>query len=486
MHCSAMPNRSCSAVWLCLWVVSISTRLPRSPTTKAPTAIKSSISFRLLVDKSLLIAENTTGTTRYRMLETVRQYAADKLSASGEAPNVRARHRNHYTDLAGLLDTPERAGLEDSIRQIQSELGNLRAAFAWSCENDEPEMALRLAFSLQPFWLGRGHIQEGTSWFDAALPNDERKAEVSPAVWARSVADRAVLTASAGILDGLKHMQQAIAIARDAGEPVLLARVLTASAALNAYSPSAAAADFDEGIDLARRLGDQWRLAQILSWKAVSALIAGEPAVMAAAAEEGGPVAAAIGDRYHSHACQWALATALYIQGYRIRPVELARELAAHADGVGDRLWKVNALIGVASGLAATDDVLGAAAALEEAGDAATELGGHFPTMVLATAVAVALAAGDAATAWARAQTARPLLTLHSETGRLYLHALAAAALSCGELGAARDLADEAVSVNSGVHLVWALIRRAEVALARGNPNRPSVTRVLRWCVRST
>ena len=54
----------------------------------------------LLVDKSLVIAENTGGRTRYRLLETVRQYTLEKLGESGEADDIRARHRDHYVAMA--------------------------------------------------------------------------------------------------------------------------------------------------------------------------------------------------------------------------------------------------------------------------------------------------------------------------------------------------------------------------------------------------
>jgi len=60
----------------------------------------------LLVDKSLVVAENTGGRTRYRLLETVRQYALEKLGESGEADAMRARHRDYYTAMAALLDAP--------------------------------------------------------------------------------------------------------------------------------------------------------------------------------------------------------------------------------------------------------------------------------------------------------------------------------------------------------------------------------------------
>ena len=84
----------------------------------------------LLVDKSLAVAENTGGRTRYRLLETVRQYAQEKLGESGEADAVRTRHRDHY--MAALRHTAARAGHQQRIERADTEIDNLRAVFAWS------------------------------------------------------------------------------------------------------------------------------------------------------------------------------------------------------------------------------------------------------------------------------------------------------------------------------------------------------------------
>ena len=92
----------------------------------------------LLVDKSLVVADDSGGRTRYRLLETVRQYAAEKLGESGEADAVRARHRDYYTSFAAL----RRAGREQLIEQAEIEIDNLRAAFGWSRENSDVELAL--------------------------------------------------------------------------------------------------------------------------------------------------------------------------------------------------------------------------------------------------------------------------------------------------------------------------------------------------------
>jgi predicted ATPase len=91
----------------------------------------------LLVDKSLVVADDSGGRTRYRLLETVRQYALEKLG--GEAGAPRARHRDHYTALAALLDAPAGSNYEQHIEQAETEIDNLRAPFAWSLENSDAE-----------------------------------------------------------------------------------------------------------------------------------------------------------------------------------------------------------------------------------------------------------------------------------------------------------------------------------------------------------
>ena len=176
----------------------------------------------LLVDKSLVVADESGGRTRYRLLETVRQYAAEKLAESGDADAVRSRHRDHYTAIAALLDAPAGSDYERRLEQAETEIDNLRAAFGWSRENSDTELALALASSLQPLWLKRGRIREGLAWFDAALADlDAQHPGVAAAVRARALADKAVLDAVLGA-DTLERAQQALAIARELDEPALL------------------------------------------------------------------------------------------------------------------------------------------------------------------------------------------------------------------------------------------------------------------------
>ena len=184
----------------------------------------------LLVDKSLVVADDTGGRTRYRLLETVRQYALEKLGESGEADAVRTRHRDHYTSMAALLDAPAGSDYEQRIEQADLEMDNLRAAFEWSRETSEVERRCSLRRRCSRCgWRGAAS-GKGVAWFDTALGRPRRRSthEVAAAVHARALADRALLAALMGAADAVDQAQQALAIAREVDDPALLARALTA------------------------------------------------------------------------------------------------------------------------------------------------------------------------------------------------------------------------------------------------------------------
>ncbi len=122
-----------------------------------------------LVDKSLVQVEHGGGTARYRLLETVRQFADQRLRDAGEkAAHVRA-HRDWYVAFAAAHD-PERAVgvVNDTPHALEVEHDNLRAALSSGLAED-PAVALRLAVSLWRFWLAHGHFSEGSRWLEATL-----------------------------------------------------------------------------------------------------------------------------------------------------------------------------------------------------------------------------------------------------------------------------------------------------------------------------
>jgi predicted ATPase/DNA-binding SARP family transcriptional activator/TolA-binding protein len=124
-----------------------------------------------LVDKSLVVAEEQKGVTRYRLLETVREYAVEKLQESGETERIKARHRDWFLALAEVAE-PQLRGSEQQewLDRLEREHDNLRTALAWCAEEEAGvEAGLRLAGALGPFWNTRGHLTEGRNHLQRAL-----------------------------------------------------------------------------------------------------------------------------------------------------------------------------------------------------------------------------------------------------------------------------------------------------------------------------
>jgi DNA-binding CsgD family transcriptional regulator len=428
----------------------------------------------LLVDKSLVVADDSRGRTRYRLLETVRQYALEKLGESGEADAVRSRHRDHYTAMAAVLDAPAGRDYEQRLEQAEIEIDNLRAAFAWSREHSDVELALALASSLQPLWQARGRIQEGRTWFDATLADlDAQHPEVGAAVRARALADKAVLDAMVGSIDSLDQAEQALAIAREVNEPALLARALTACGFIAGlgYNAEVARACFTEAIGLARATDDQWRLSQILAQQATGAFVAGDLLGMRAACEEGRDLADAIGDRFNSRVCRFYLAAAQQFSGDLAGAVAQSGEVAAEAEAAHDQMMRVFSLGGQSMALAYRGEAAAARAAVEAILEGGAELGRRFAALGHAVVGVAALAAGDGAEAHeAREAANQDMIVVSGGAAALQRVWRAEAALADRDLAAARGWADEAVSTTTGWWLMWALTMRARVAIAQGEP----------------
>ena len=426
----------------------------------------------LLVDKSLVVTDNTGAVTRYRLLETVRQYALDKLGESAEANAVRSRHRDYYTAMAALLDAPARSDYEQRLEQAEAEADNLRAAFGWSRENCEAELALALASSLQPLWQARGRLREGLAWFDAAFADlDAEHAEVAAVVRARALADRAVLATLMAAAYSLDQAQEALAIAREVDDPALLARALTACSVIAVFAnPEVARAYFAEAIGLARALDDRWRLSQLLGWQSVAAAAAGDPIAGRAAGQEGRDLAEAIGDRFHSRQCRWSLGWAQLFQGDLAGAAAQFGEVAAEAEAAHDEMSNAQSLQSQSQVLAWQGKTGAARGAAEAAIEAAAELGGITAGSTHLALVIAALAAGDVVAALDASEAAwqpHSVLPAGRALGRAYG---AQAALAGGDLIAARRWADEAVSTTTGFWLMGALTTRARVANAQGEP----------------
>jgi DNA-binding CsgD family transcriptional regulator len=424
----------------------------------------------LLVDKSLVVAESAQGQTRYRMLETVRQYAAEKLGESDEPESIRARHRGYYTSLAAELDNSPAGQHEKLLGQAELNIDNSRAAFAWSQDNGDAEAAMQLASSLLPMWLARGRIIEGLSWFEALLADQGGgDADIAPAVHARALADKALLDAWGIISDRLDQAEKALTIARQVGDKALLARALAACGSIAAYDPDVARPYLAEASEVARELGDQWRLSQILGWQSYVEFYAGDPRAANAAGAEGRDVANSIGDRFNSRFCRsWGIVAPQIICSDLLAATDLCTELLEEADAASDLLCRFLAVQHL--GIIATyqGDTARAATFATAVVDSGDELGGFFAGCGQMFAGWSALAAGDAAATKHAYELGWPIVSVHSAACSVFVSWQAEVALATGDLGEARRWAEGAVNVTRGWHLATALTTRSRVALAEG------------------
>ena len=426
----------------------------------------------LLVDKSLVVADDSQGRTRYRLLETVRQYAQEKLGESGEADAVRSCHRDYYTSLAAAADAPAGSDYEQRLDQAEMEIDNLRAAFGWSRENSDIEPALALASSLQPLWLTRGRPREGLAWFDAILTHKvAQDAEVAAAVRARALADKAVLDTILGGADSLNQAQQALVLAREIEDPAVLARVLTACGLTAAYNAELAAEYFAEAIELSRELDDKWRLSQILACQADAATAASDPIAARVAAEEGRDLADAIGDGSNSRHCRVCLGVAQTWQGDLAGAVAQLRAVAAEAEAAHDGLFHAVSLGHQGTALAWQGETDAARAAADASLESGSEFGGLAASVGYFALANAALAVGDVGAALdATAATWQHGNFLPGFAAHLR-PIIAQAALAGGDLIAARSWADDAVATAPGwAVLMVALTTRARVTIAQGEP----------------
>lgn len=422
----------------------------------------------LLVDKSLVVADRAAGRTRYRLLETVRQYALLKLGESGEADAVRVRHCDYYTALAARLDAPAADGHQRRVEHAEAELNNLRAAFTWSRENGDPEVALQIASSLQPLWLTRGRLREGMSWLDAGLADvSAGERDIAPEVCARALADAALLDGWLGVPERREQAAEALVIARGLGAPPLLVRALTACCGTASFDVEQGAAYYAEAIEMARGVGDRWRLSQLLGFQAYALMMAGDATAALAAGEEGVVLADAIGDRFAAGQCR-VLAGAQAVHGDLRGADAQLTELIADADSAGDPLCRFNGLTTHSFVLGWQGKTSAARAAAEAAIDCATHLGVLIEGQGYLTLAAAALADGDVGAAkealadgWSR--------LADTEFSTMNTPWRAETDFAAGDLAAARYWADKAVSATRGFFRVRALTTRARVAFAEGD-----------------
>ena len=227
----------------------------------------------LLTEQSLIrTTDRAEPEPRSAMLATIREFATERLDASGEAEAVRRRHAEAFVGLAeeaaGGLTGPEGASWND---RLEAEHDNLRAALDWIVEADEGALGLRMVSALWRFWQVRGHLQEGQQRIDHVLAMGSAPSQ-APALLARAEAAAGSISYWRWDSRGMsRHYAAALGHARASGDKALLAKGLYDAG----FAPSETAAGlgsrsreglryFEESLELYRELDDKAGIASAL------------------------------------------------------------------------------------------------------------------------------------------------------------------------------------------------------------------------------
>jgi predicted ATPase/class 3 adenylate cyclase len=252
-----------------------------------------------LVDQSLLRqAPGSDEEPRFALLETIREYALERLESSGEAEQLRRRHALYYLALAEAAE-PELLGAEQSawLPRLDVEHDNLQAALAW-CQTDagDVELGLRLCDALWCYWEIRGLLQEGRRWLEGMLA-------LAPG---RTALRAAALTGAGGLAFNQGDYAAACAlhdeslqIRRELGDRRGIAVSLgnLGNVALEQGDLGAARARYEDGLAIMRELDDTWLIATVLHNLGNVAREQGDYAVARARYEESLAIMRGVGDK---------------------------------------------------------------------------------------------------------------------------------------------------------------------------------------------
>jgi predicted ATPase/DNA-binding CsgD family transcriptional regulator len=257
-----------------------------------------------LVDKSLVMAETGgQAEARYRLLETIREYALEKLKEAGEETRLRDRHLNFFVarveEIAPRLQGSSYQGLW--LNWLDGELDNMRSALAWSLESRHIENGLRLVVALIWYSRTRGHLLAG-NWLEQLLAQTNET--IAPMLRAQAyiyASYRAALQGDAAT--ATSHARTAMALYESAGET---AKPVMADALLGLAMASQATGDFvtaqqicERAATLFRELGDMYKLTMTLIGQTVIELGLGNSVRARILLDEGLAMAKKVGEPHH-------------------------------------------------------------------------------------------------------------------------------------------------------------------------------------------
>jgi non-specific serine/threonine protein kinase len=233
-----------------------------TPDTRDPTSASDVADvLARLAGKSMVLVEGNGEEARYRLLETVHQYAEEKLIDAGEAEPLRDRHRDWYAALAERSEPGQRGPRQEEWRdRLEAELDNMRAALAWGLEGDL-EVSARLAGSLARFWMMFGNQTEGLAWLKAILARDRAARSLSRRVRASVLLWTTLLGMDQGDLGMAREpLEESLALYRELGDTpgiIHALRELGLCLVLQGELGDQTRAILEESLQLARAEGDQ-------------------------------------------------------------------------------------------------------------------------------------------------------------------------------------------------------------------------------------
>jgi predicted ATPase/class 3 adenylate cyclase len=295
-----------------------------------------------LLDKSLLRQEEgPNGEPRFVMLETVHEFAREKLKESAEAEEINRAHAQYFLTLAEEAN-PELKGANqlEWLERLEAEHDNMRAALTWALKRKEVEVALRLGGALWWFWSMRGYHSEGRRWLEEALAMDGR---VSPEVRAMALAGVGELAFDQGDLDRAKEAcQEGLELleheeGREAREAKLNLLVWLGFVAWVREEYERAKQLFEEGLALSRERSDTWWLATFLLYVAIVPHYLGDYERATELTEESMDLFREQGDKHSLAYCLNNLAMMVYSQGDLGRAAQLTEEAVALFRELGAR-----------------------------------------------------------------------------------------------------------------------------------------------------
>jgi predicted ATPase/class 3 adenylate cyclase len=326
-----------------------------------------------IVDQSLVRRDEAAqGEPRFMMLETVREFALERLAEAGEMDEIRRRHAQLMLATVERLE-PRLASSTEALDAVTNDHDNMRAALAWAIETRDAQLGLRLGYAMWRFWQRRGHMREARSWFERLL--------AIPGAEAPTPARAKGLTGAAGIAYWQNDYSTAIAWYEEA-EGIVRAlgdRVWLADALYNSGTTAALIGDLGsvtsrlaEGTQIGRELGDDVILGRFLQAAGYMAFMGDQLDEARGPLEEGLEVAlrgtdpAAIAVGHHT------VGQVARLQGRLDDAARHYRESIHIANELGDTAQMTEPLQGLAAVLVARGEpvggvlLLGANAAIRE------------------------------------------------------------------------------------------------------------------------